>query len=139
MKKIIGVTVYSNFTFEKLINELCTKGNQKLYALVWCAKYISTDKRRTWFKAFAVSQFSYIPLVWVSHKRESNNVINSLHKNTLRLTYQNRNSSLDELLKLGKSSPESILCRNFQYYLTELYKVKMRLSQPIMNCILTLN
>ena len=71
------------------------------------------------------------------YKKESKNVINSPPKNTLRLTYQNRSSSLDELLKLGKSV--SILCRNFQYYLTELYKVKMSLSQPIMNYILTLN
>ena len=33
-EKIIGVTVYSNFTFEELINELCKRRNQKLYALV---------------------------------------------------------------------------------------------------------
>ena len=57
-EKILGVTADSNFTFEKHINELCKKGRQKLYALARCAKYMSTGKRRTLFKAFIVSQFN---------------------------------------------------------------------------------
>ena len=72
----------------------------------------------------------------VPHK-ELNNRINSLHEKTLRLTYQNRNSPFDELLKLDKSV--SIRYRNLQCLLTEIYKVKMGLSPPIMNDILTLD
>ena len=50
---------------------------------------------------------------------------------------QSRNSSFDKLLKLDKSV--SIHYRNLQYLLTEIYKVKMVLSPPIMNDILTLD
>ena len=32
-EKFIGITIDSNFTFEKHINELCKKGNLKLHAL----------------------------------------------------------------------------------------------------------
>ena len=64
---------------------------------------MSTEKRRTLFKAFVVSQFNYCPLVWMFHTKELNNRINSLHETALRLTYQNRNSSFDELLKFDKS------------------------------------
>ena len=39
------------------------KGNQKLHTLARCAKYMSTEKRRTFLKAFVVSQFNYYPLV----------------------------------------------------------------------------
>ena len=134
-KKCLGVTVDSNFTFEKHINELCKKGNQKLHALARCAKYMSTEKRRTLFNAFVVSQFNYCPLVWMFHTKELNGRINSLHEKALRLIYQNRNLSFDELLKLDKSV--SIHYRNLQYLLTEIYKVKMGLSPPIMNDILT--
>ena len=67
------------------------------------------------------------------HTKELNNWISSLHERALRLTYQNRNSSFDELLKLDKSV--SIHYRNLQYFLTEIYKAKMRLSPPIMNDI----
>ena len=69
--------------------------------------------------------------------KELNNRINSLHEKAFSLTYQNRTSSFDELLKLDKSV--SIHYRNFQYLLTEIYKVKMKLSPPIMNDILTLD
>ena len=112
-EKFLGVTVDSNFTFEKHINELCKKGNLKLYALARYVKYMSTEKRRTLFKAFVVSQFNFCPLVWMFHTKELNNRINSLHEKDLRLTCQNRNSSFDELLKLDKSV--SIHYRNVQY------------------------
>ena len=136
-EKFLGVTVDSNFTFEEHINELCKKGNQKLHALARCAKYMSTEKRRTSFNAFVVSQFNYCPLVWMFHTKELNSRINSLHEKGLRLIYQNRNLSFDELLKLDKSV--SIHYRNLQYLLTEIYKVKMGLSPPIMNDVLTLD
>ena len=70
------------------------------------------------------------------HTKELNRRINSLHEKALRLIYQNRNLSFDEL-KLDKSV--SIHYRNFEYLLTEIYKVKMGLSPPIMNDILTLD
>ena len=110
----LGVTVDSNFTFEKHINELCKKSNQKLHALPRCAKSMSAEKRRTLFKAFVVSQFNYCSLVWVFHTKELNNRIDSLHEKA----YQNRNSSFDELLKLGKSV--FIHYGNLQYLLTEI-------------------
>ena len=75
--------------------------------------------------------------MWMFHTKKLNNRINSLHEKALRLTYQNRNSSFDELLKLDKSV--SIQYKNLQYLLTEIYKVKMGLSPPIMNDILTLD
>ena len=136
-EKFLGVTIDSNFTFEKHINELRKKGNQKLHAVALCAKYSSTENRRSLFKAFVVSQFDYCPLVWMLHIKELNNRINSLHEKALRLTYQNRNSSFDELLKLDK--PVSIHYTNLQYFLTEIYKVKMGLSPPISNDILSLD
>ena len=95
------------------INELRKKGNQKLHALAQCTKYMSTEKRRTLFKAFVVSQFNYCPLVWMFHTKELNSRTSSLHEKALRLIYQNRNLSFDELLKLDKSV--SIHYRNLQY------------------------
>ena len=62
-EKFLGITIDSNFTFEKHINELCKKGNLKLHALTRCAKFMSTEKRRVVFKAFIISQFNYCPLV----------------------------------------------------------------------------
>ena len=71
------------------------------------------------------------------HTKELNNQINSLHKKALRLTYQNINSSFNELLKIDKSV--SIDYRNLQCLLSKIYKVKIGLSPPIMNDILTID
>ena len=84
---------------------------------------MSTEKRRTLFKAFVVSQFNYCPLVWMFHTKELNSRINSLHEKALSLIYQNRNLPFDELLKLDKSV--SIHYRNLQYLLTEVYEIKL--------------
>ena len=89
---------------------------------------MSTDKRRTLFKTFVVSQFSYCPLVLMFYTKELNNRIISLLKKALSLTYENRNSSFDKLLKLDKSVSRHY--RNIQYLLTEIYKVNMGLVSP---------
>ena len=94
-------------------------------------------KDRLIFKAFIISQFSYCPLVWMFHTKQLNNRINSLHKKALRVKNQDRNSSFSELLNLDKSV--SIHYRNIKYLLTEIYKVKMGLSPPIMSDIFSLS
>ena len=71
------------------------------------------------------------------HTKQLNNLINSLHEKALRVTYQDRNSSFSELLNLDKSV--SIHYRNIKYLLTEIYKVKMGLSPPIMSDIFSLS
>ena len=123
----LGVTIDSNFTFKKHVNELCKKGNSKLRALTSCLI----------FKAFIISQFNYCPLVWMFHTKHLNNRINSLHEKALRVTYQDRNSSFSGLLNLDKSV--SIHYRYIKYLLTEIYKVKMGLSPPIMSDIFSLS
>ena len=136
-EKLLDITIDSNFTFEKEINELCKKGNLKWHALTRCAKFMSTEKRRLIFKAFIIFQFSYCPLVWMFHTKQLNNRINSLHEKALRVTYQDRNSSFIKLLNLDKWV--CIHYRNTKYLLTEIHKVKIGLSPPIMSDIFSLS
>ena len=98
---------------------------------------MSTEKRRLIFEVSIISQFSYCPLVWMFHTKQLNNRINSLHEKALRVTYQDRNSSFSELLNLDKSA--SIHYRNIEYFLTEIYNVKMGLSPSIMSDIFSLS
>ena len=79
---------------------------------------MSTDRRRTLFEAFVVFQFNYCPLVRMFQTKALNNRINSLYEKALGLTYQNRNSSFRELLKLDKSV--YIHYRKLQYLLTKV-------------------
>ena len=37
------------------------------------SKYMDTNKQGMLVKAFAISQFSYCPLVWILHRRSTEN------------------------------------------------------------------
>ena len=50
-------------------------------------------------KSFITSQFGYCPLIWVFHGRTLNNTIKSVHERALRITYNDRKSSFEELLR----------------------------------------
>ena len=113
-QKLLGVTIDSNFTFEQHINSLCRKSSQKLHALSRIAQYLSQNKKRILFKTFVTSQFNYCPLVWMCHSRTLNNRINNIHLRALRIVYQDKQSSFEELA-------------------TEIFKVKNGLSPIIMD------
>ena len=64
------------------------------------------------------------------HSRSFNNKINSFHERTLRVTYSDRSSSFENLLK--KDNSVSIHHRNIQALVTEMFKVKNNIAPEIM-------
>ena len=78
-------------------------------------------------------QFNYCPLIWMCHSRTLNNKLNKLHERALRLVYDDRQSTYEELLNIGKSV--TIHHRNLQVPATELYKVNHGLAPELMNNI----
>ena len=91
------------------------------------------EKRRSLMKAFVISQFNYCPLIWMFHNRALNNRINKIHKRALRLVYQNKNLSFNELLELDNAV--NIHQRNLQFLVTEIFKVRNNVSPEIMKQI----
>ena len=71
------------------------------------------------------------------HTKQLDNQINDLHERAFRLTYQNRISSFDELLKIDKSV--SIHYRHFQYFSIKVYKDKVGMFPSIMDNIILLD
>ena len=55
-------------------------------------------------KAFIESQFGYCPLVWMFHSRSFNNKINRIHERALRITYNDKSSSFQNLLEKDNST-----------------------------------
>ena len=80
-----------------------------------------------------MSQFSYCPLLWMCHSRTLNSKINKLHERSLRLVYDDGQSTFEELLNIGKSV--TIHHRSVQVLATELYKVHHGLAPELMNDI----
>ena len=127
---LLGITIYSNLTFENHIRNICKKASQKLNTLARITPYMNIQKRKTIMKSFVTSQFSYCPLIWMFNSRRLNNKINSIHKRSLRITFQDNMSTFQELL--NKDNSVSIHHRNLQVLATEMFKIHRGLSPQIL-------
>ena len=130
-QKLLGVTIDSNFTFQEHINNLYRKPSQKLHALSRISHYLSPNKKCILFKKFVTSQFNYCPLVWMCHSRTLNNRIDNIRLRALRIVYQDKKSSFEELLQ--KDNSVTVHMKNLQYLATKIFRVKSGLSPIIMN------
>ena len=90
-------------------------------------------QRKLIVNTFILSQFGYCPLVWMFHNRTLNNRINRIHERALRIIYQDKNSSFDELLTRDGSF--TIHHRNVQTLCIELYKVAYGVAPKIMRLV----
>ena len=64
------------------------------------------------------------------HSRENNNKINGLHERCLRITYNDKRSPFNAVLK--KDGSVSIHERNIEILATEMFKVSKNLAPPQM-------
>ena len=84
--------------------------------------------------SFITFQFGYCPSIWMFHNRTLNDKINSTHERALRITYNDRKSCFEELLR--KINTVSIHHRNLQRLATEIIKIKNNMAPEILNEIL---
>ena len=81
--------------------------------------------------AFFNSQFNYCPVIWKFRSRTLNNKINRLPERCLRIMYNDKTYSFNELLE--KDNSVSLNYRNIQALAMEMYKVANGMSPVIMN------
>ena len=136
-EKLLSVKFDKKLTFDDHISDICKKTGRKISALARVTPYIGIAKKRILMNAFFTSQFSYCPLVWTYHSRTNNNKMNRLHDRCLRVVYNDKQSSFNELLE--KDDSVSIHMRNMQILATKIYKLFDNLLPPSMNRVFKLN
>ena len=82
-EKLVGITTDSKLSFDKHIQQICSRTSAKLKALARIAPFMNITKRKMLLNAFFNAQFSYCPLNWMFHGRKLNNKIRKLHKRYL--------------------------------------------------------
>ena len=118
----------NKLTFDGHISELMHVINaiRKVRALAKVTPYMNISKRRILMNSFFTSQFSYCLLIWICGSRINNRKINSIHERCLRIIYQDKQSSLEQLFK--KDNSVSIHQRNLHSLATEINKISNCLS-----------
>ena len=117
--KLLGVAIDNKFKFDNHIANICFKVNQKISVLSRLANLLFFDRKRILFKAFFESQFKYCPLILMFCSRRVNNRTNKLHERTLKLVYDDYETSFSDLLAIDGSFT----------LLLEMYKIKYNLSE----------
>ena len=98
-EKILGVIIDNRLTFSSHIRELCKKASQKISALSRISSQLNDSEKTLLFNAVVKSQFNFCPLIWMFCSRAPNNMINRVHKRTLRVILVDDLSDFESLLQ----------------------------------------
>ena len=126
-EKILGITIDNKVTFKGHIEILCRNAAQKMGALSRLLNHLSDSQKRS----IPNSQFNYCPLIWMFCSRTSNDMINKIHEQALRLIVNDHTSDFDTLLQINSDTCNHH--RNIQTLMIEIYKLKNNLNPPIMD------
>ena len=94
---LLGITINYELKFDDHVNYLCKKVSSKLNALARIALFMNVSKKRIIMRSFIESQFGYCPLIRTFHSRRLNNKLNRILERALRITYNDKSSSYEEL------------------------------------------
>ena len=83
----LGFHIDGRLDFDHHVSQICRKASKKLHALSRISKCMDINKRRMLMKALIILQFSYCPLVWMFHSRNTENRVNKIHERVLRFVY----------------------------------------------------
>ena len=130
-EKLLGVKFDYKLTFNAHVDVICKKAEIKLNALSRIAPYMDFNKKRLLVNAFFMSQFNYCPLIKMCNDRTKNNKIHRILERWIRLIYNDKKSSFENLLDKYKSV--SMHHKNLSSLVIEMFKTHGGVSSEILN------
>ena len=128
-ERVLGVFFDSKLTFQSHMDNTFKEASQKLNAISRITPYMHFNKKRLTVNTFFMAQFNYCLLIWMHHNRTYNNKVNRLHERCLRLIYNDKRSSFENLLE--KDNSGSLHHKNLQALAIEMFKVHTKNSPEI--------
>ena len=96
--KLLGITIDDKLSFTTHIENLCSTASNRLRALARIRKFISFEQAKRLSEAYIMSTFTYCPLIWMYCSKTANNLINKIHKRSLRVIYEMEDANFEDLL-----------------------------------------
>ena len=98
----------------------------KLHALRRIRKFLALEQAKLLANSFVNTQFGYAPLIWMFTSKNSMMKINKIHRRTLRVVYDDYNSTYEELL--ASHNDISIHQKHLKHLAVEVYKLLMNMN-----------
>ena len=136
-ERLLGILIDKDLKFDGHISNICKKVGNKISILAKLARYLESSKKCLLLKIFIESQFSYCPLIWMFCSRKMNRRINFLHERALRIAYNDRDSTFEELLR--KNNTMKIHHKNIQKVAIEMYKVHRKLCPDFVSDLFSIH
>ena len=126
--KLLGITIDDKLSFTTHIENLCSTASNRLRALARIRKFISFEQAKRLSEAYIMSTFTYCPLIWMYCSKTANNLINKIHKRSLRVIYEMEDANFEDLLRIALG----LFTKTIFTLLIEIYKSLNHISPPIM-------
>ena len=94
----LGLTIDHKLKFDAQIDKLCKTARFKLHALRRTRKFLTLEQVELLANSFLNTQFRYAPLIWMFTSKNPMLKVNKIHRRTLRMVYDDYNSTHEELL-----------------------------------------
>ena len=82
-EKLLGVKVDNKLNISEHLDGIIKKASRKVSDLCRIFPFMDLTKRHFLMNSFLVSQFSYGPLIWISHSRTVDSKTNKIHERCL--------------------------------------------------------
>ena len=102
--------------------------HQKLCAFSRIRPFLNREKAIILLKSIVMSNFSYCPLIWMFCSKFANKEINRTNKRALRVSYEDYDSSFEQLIE--KDGSITVHQKNLQILMTEIYKTTNHINPP---------
>ena len=134
---LLGIDIDFKLNFNKHIGSLCKKAAGQLNAICRMGKYVGEDEKKILIQSFVHANFNYCPLVWFFTSPESLRKIERIQERALRITYNDFNSSIKDLL--SKAQKTTFLIKQHKNLAIEVFKTLQNLNPSYMKDIFTRN
>ena len=141
-KKLLGVKIDDKLIFNEHLNYIADNVSRRINAFRSLTPYMNERKKPIIMKSFFWSQFSYCSLVWMLHSCTLNNKINRWYERCLRIVYNDKKSTQENLLVTDRSAsvhmPRKCL-KSTETYLLRFSKNFSRREYWTMTCDICYN
>jgi tRNA A-37 threonylcarbamoyl transferase component Bud32 len=98
----LGIDIDYQLNFDEHIKNICRKASQQSSVLKRIGCFLSKLNKLTIFHSFILSNFNFYPLICHFFSKASTIKLEKIQERALRFTYEDYNSTYEELLHIAK-------------------------------------